>query len=126
MSELLYSTDELWYGNQTGRVLTGEIDNIYDTLGGLNDKYAPTEHVHSEYATIEALDKKADVEHKHDDLYYSKAEVDDKLDALKTEIVELVEKKLAEKDEKTETSEDVAEEPSTSDTDTASDAKDSQ
>lgn len=121
MSELLYSTDELWYGNQTGRVLTGEIDNIYETLGGLNDKYAPTEHVHSEYVTIEALDKKADIEHKHDNLYYSKTEVDEKLDAMKTEIVELVEKMLAEKDEKTEISEDATEEPSVSDT-TASDA----
>ena len=48
MSELLYSTDELWYGNQTGRVLTGEIDNIYATLGKLDGKYATKEHTHSE------------------------------------------------------------------------------
>ena len=47
MSKLLYSTDELWYGTQTGRVLTGEIDDIYDTLSKLDGKYAAKEHGHS-------------------------------------------------------------------------------
>lgn len=70
MSELLYSTDELWYGTQTGRVLTGEIDDIYATLGELDDKYAAKNHKHSEYATVTMLDTKADVKHNHDDAYY--------------------------------------------------------
>ena len=92
MSELLYSTDELWYGNQTGRVLTGEIDNIYATLGKLDGKYATKEHTHSEYATATMLDAKADTKHNHDDVYYKKSEVDEKIEALKVELMELINK----------------------------------
>lgn len=101
MSELLYSTDELWYGNQTGRVLTGEIDDIYDTLSKLDGKYAAKEHVHSEYATATMLDDKADVKHNHDDAYYKKSEVDEKIEALKVELIALINK--ASTDTKTET-----------------------
>ena len=90
MSELLYSTDELWYGTQTGRVLTGEIDNIYATLGKLDNKYATKEHTHSEYAAVTMLETKADAKHNHDDVYYNKSEVDDKIEALKVELMALI------------------------------------
>lgn len=92
MSELLYSTDELWYGNQTGRPLTGEIDNVYQTLGELDDKYAAKEHKHNEYAAVSMLDTKSDVEHNHDDAYYKKSEVDEKIEALKVELMALINK----------------------------------
>lgn len=115
MSELLYSTDELWYGNQTGRVLTGEIDDIYDTLSKLDGKYAAKEHVHSKYATATMLDAKADVKHNHDDAYYKKSEVDEKIEALKVELIALINK--ASTDTKTETKD----EPSTPETDTTAD-----
>lgn len=111
MSELLYSTDELWYGTQTGRVLTGEIDDIYATLGELDSKYAAKEHGHSEYATATMLDAKADVKHNHDDAYYKKSEVDEKIEALKVELIALINK--ASDDTKTETKD----EPSASETD---------
>ena len=101
MSELLYSTDELWYGTQTGRVLTGEIDDIYDTLGKLDDKYAAKEHTHSEYATVDMLNTKADAKHNHDDSYYNKSEVDEKIEALKVELMALINN--ASTDTKTET-----------------------
>ena len=100
MSELLYSTDELWYGTQTGRVLTGEIDNIYATLGRLDDKYAAKKHEHSEYATVTMLNAKADANHNHDDVYYKKSEIDEKIEALKVELMELINK--ASTDTKTE------------------------
>lgn len=90
MSELLYSTDELWYGNQTGRPLTGEIDNVYQTLGELDGKYAAKGHKHDEYAAVSMLDTKSDVEHNHDSVYYKKSEVDEKIEALKTELMELI------------------------------------
>lgn len=115
MSELLYSTDELWYGTQTGRVLTGEIDNIYNTLGELDGKYAAKEHVHSEYATATMLDAKADVKHNHDDAYYKKSEVDEKIEALKVELIELI--NSASTDTKTE----IKDEPSAPETDVAAD-----
>lgn len=92
MSELLYSTDELWYGNQTGRPLTGEIDNVYQTLGELDGKYAAKGHKHDEYAAVSMLDTKSDVEHNHDSVYYKKSEVDEKIEALKTELMELIDK----------------------------------
>lgn len=92
MSELLYSTDELWYGNQTGRPLTGEIDNVYQTLGELDGKYAAKKHKHDEYAAVSMLDTKSDVEHNHDDVYYKKSEVDEKIEALKIEVMELISK----------------------------------
>lgn len=101
MSKLLYSTDELWYGTQTGRVLTGEIDDIYNTLGELDGKYAAKEHGHSEYATATMLDAKADVKHNHDDAYYKKSEVDAKIEALKVELMALINKGST--DTKTET-----------------------
>ena len=111
MSELLYSTDELWYGNQTGRVLTGEIDDIYDTLSKLDGKYAAKKHKHNEYATVAILDTKSDVKHNHDDVYYKKSEVDEKIEALKVELMELINK--ASTDTKTETKD----EPSAPETD---------
>lgn len=115
MSELLYSTDELWYGTQTGRVLTGEIDDIYDTLSALDGKYAAKEHGHSEYVTATMLDAKADVKHNHDDAYYKKSEVDEKIEALKAELIALINK--ASTDTKTETKN----EPSAHETDVAVD-----
>lgn len=111
MSELLYSTDELWYGNQTGRPLTGEIDNVYQTLGELDGKYAAKEHKHDEYAAVSMLDTKSDVEHNHDDVYYKKSEVDEKIEVLKVELMELINK--ASTDTKTETKD----EPSAPETD---------
>lgn len=111
MSELLYSTDELWYGTQTGRVLTGEIDDIYSTLGELDDKYATNEHKHSEYATATMLETKADAKHNHDDVYYKKSEVDEKIEALKIELMELINKAS------TDTNTETKDEPSAPETD---------
>ena len=119
MSELLYSTDELWYGNQTGRVLTGEIDDIYDTLGELDDKYAAKEHTHSEYATVDMLNTKADAKHNHDDVYYKKSEVDEKIEALKVELMALINKASD------ETKTDTKNEPSAPETDVATDGSES-
>lgn len=111
MSELLYSTDELWYGTQTGRVLTGEIDDIYNTLGELDGKYAAKEHKHNEYATVAMLDTKSDVEHNHDDAYYKKSEVDEKIEALKVELMALINKTS------TDTNTETNDEPSAPETD---------
>lgn len=111
MSKLLYSTDELWYGTQTGRVLTGEIDDIYATLSNLDDKYAAKEHDHSEYATVTMLETKANTKHNHDDAYYKKSEVDEKIESLKVELIALINK--ASTDIKTETKD----EPSAPETD---------
>ena len=115
MSELLYSTDELWYGTQTGRVLTGEIDAIYATLGSLDNKYATKEHTHSEYATIDMLNTKADSKHNHDDVYYKKSEVDKKIESLKVELMALINKASD------ETKTDTKNEPSAHETDVAAD-----
>lgn len=115
MSELLYSTDELWYGTQTGRVLTGEIDNIYATLGQLDDKYAAKEHEHSEYATAAMLETKADSKHNHDDAYYNKSEVDEKIEALKVELMALI----------NNTSDETKNEPPAPETDVATDGSES-
>lgn len=115
MSELLYSTDELWYGTQTGRVLTGEIDDIYATLGKLDNKYAAKEHEHSEYATVTMLETKADANHNHDDVYYKKSEVDEKIEALKVELMALINKASD------ETKTDTKNEPSTPETGVATD-----
>ena len=114
MSELLYSTDELWYGNQTGRPLTGEIDNVYQTIGELDGKYAAKEHKHDEYAAVSMLDTKSDVEHNHDSVYYKKSEVDEKIEALKTELMELIGK----------TSTDTKSEPAEAETETNTAAED--
>ena len=111
MSELLYSTDELWYGNQTGRPLTSEIDNIYNTLGELDGKYAANGHKHDEYAAVSMLDTKSDVEHNHDSVYYKKSEVDEKIETLKTELMKLISK----------TSTDTKSEPAETETNTAAD-----
>lgn len=116
MSELLYSTDELWYGTQTSRVLTGEIDDIYATLGRLDDKYAAKEHEHSEYATVTMLETKADAKHNHDDAYYKKSEVDEKIEALKVELMELINKTSD------ETKTDTKNEPSATETDATVDS----
>ena len=115
MSELLYSTDELWYGTQTGRVLTGEIDDIYAALGELDDKYAAKNHTHSEYATVDMLNTKADTKHNHDDAYYKKSEVDKKIEALKIELMALINKASD------ETKTDTNNEPSAPETDTTAD-----
>ena len=115
MSELLYSTDELWYGTQTSRVLTGEIDDIYATLGELDDKYAAKNHKHSEYATVDMLNTKADAKHNHDDAYYKKSEVDEKIETLKAELMALINNAS----DKTKT--DTKNEPSATDTDVAVD-----
>lgn len=116
MSELLYSTDELWYGTQTGRVLTGEIDDIYAALGELDDKYAAKNHKHSEYATVTMLETKADAKHNHDDMYYKKSDVDEKIEALKVELMALINN--ASTDTKTETKD----EPSAPETDATVDS----
>lgn len=119
MSELLYSTDELWYGTQTGRVLTGEIDDIYAALGELDDKYAAKEHTHSEYATVDMLNTKAYAKHNHDDAYYKKSEVDEKIEALKVELMALINKASD------ETKTDTKNEPSAPETDVAADGSES-
>lgn len=116
MSELLYSTDELWYGTQTGRVLTGEIDDIYATLGKLDDKYSAKEHTHSEYATVDMLNTKADAKHNHNDAYYKKSEVDEKIEALKVELMALINKASD------ETKTDTKNEPSATETDATVDS----
>lgn len=116
MSELLYSTDELWYGTQTGRVLTGEIDAIYATLGSLDDKYAAKNHKHSEYATVTMLGTKADVKHNHDDVYYKKSDVDKKIEALKAELIALINKASTDTKNKTK------DEPSAPETDATVDS----
>ena len=116
MSELLYSTDELWYGTQTGRVLTGEIDDIYAALGELDDKYAAKNHTHSEYATVDMLNTKADTKHNHDDVYYKKSDVDEKIKALKVELMALI------NNASTETKTDTKDEPSTPETDATADS----
>lgn len=116
MSKLLYSTDELWYGNQTGRVLTGEIDDIYDALSNLDGKYAVKEHVHSEYATATMLDTKSDVEHNHDDVYYKKSEVNEKIEALKVELMALI------NNASTDTNTETKDEPSAPETDATVDS----
>lgn len=116
MSELLYSTDELWYGTQTGRVLTGEIDDIYAALGKLDDKYAAKEHEHGEYTTIDMLNTKADAKHNHDDVYYKKSEVDEKIEALKVELMALINKTSD------ETKTDTKNEPSAPETDATVDS----
>lgn len=86
----LYSTDEIWFAQQTNRGLTSVIDDIFKATDSIADNYATKNHTHDEYATIEDVALKADAEHDHDETYYNKSEVDDKLAALKNEIVELV------------------------------------
>ena len=86
----LYSTDEIWFAQQTNRGLTSVIDDIFKVTDNLADNYAAKNHVHHEYATVDDVALKADAEHNHDEIYYKKSEVDEKLDALKEEIVELI------------------------------------
>lgn len=86
----LYSTDEIWFAQQTNRGLTNVIDDIFKATDNLADNYAAKNHVHPEYATVENVALKADAEHNHDEAYYKKSEVDEKLAALKEEIVELI------------------------------------
>lgn len=82
----LYSSDEIWFGNQTNRCLTDDLDNMYTILDNAPETYAAKNHVHEQYATIESLGAKADTEHNHDGAYYKKSEVDDKLTALTKEV----------------------------------------
>jgi hypothetical protein len=79
MDGLLYSTDELWYGQQTDHALTTDIDKFYEVLDNLNDTYAAKNHQHNEYVSTVELNGKADVDHNHDSVYYIKSEVDDKI-----------------------------------------------
>ena len=82
----LYSSDEIWFGNQTNRCLTDDLDNMYTILDNAPETYAAKSHAHEQYATIESLGAKADTEHNHDETYYKKSEVDDKLTALTKEV----------------------------------------
>ena len=83
----LYSSDEIWLGNQTNRCLTDELDNIYTSLDiTIPETYAVKNHVHEQYATVDSVNAKADTEHNHDETYYKKSEVDDKLTALTKEV----------------------------------------
>ena len=116
----LYSSDEIWFGNQTNRCLTDDLDNMYTILDNAPETYAAKNHVHEQYATIESLGAKADTEHNHDVAYYKKSEVDDKLTALtkevddkiaslKQELVELISHISTGTNNKTEGTEEVTE-----------------
>lgn len=83
----LYSSDEIWLGDQTNRCLTDDLDNIYTSLDiTIPETYAVKNHVHEQYATVDSVNAKADTEHNHDETYYKKSEVDDKLTALTKEV----------------------------------------
>lgn len=85
----LYSSDEIWLGDQTNRCLTDELNNIYTSLDiTIPEAYAVKDHVHEQYATVDGVNAKADANHNHDDVYYKKSEVDEKLAALTKEIDE--------------------------------------
>lgn len=86
----LYSTDDIWVGDESNRCLSNDIYGIHDALGALPDTYAAKVHEHTEYATVDGLSKKADADHDHNELYYSKPGVDEKLASLKAEMSELV------------------------------------
>ena len=86
----LYSTDDIWVGDESNRCLSNDIYGIHDALVALPDTYAAKVHEHTKYATLDGLSKKADVDHDHNELYYSKSEVDEKLASLKIEMAELV------------------------------------
>lgn len=86
----LYSTDDIWVGDDSNRCLSNDIYYIHDALGALPDTYASKVHEHTDYATVDGLSKKADADHNHDELYYSKADVDEKLASLKIEMSEIV------------------------------------
>lgn len=115
----LYSTDEIWFAQQTNRGLTSVIDDIFKVTDSLADNYAEKNHSHPEYATVEDVALKADAEHNHDGIYYKKSEVDEKLAALKEEVAELINQMHTVDDNKS----DVANEDSTIDkTETATDS----
>ena len=61
------------------------------------------------------LNTKADAKHNHDDAYYKKSEVDEKIEALKVELMELINKAS------TETKTDTKNEPSAPETDATAD-----
>lgn len=86
----LYSTDDIWVGDESNRCLSNDIYDIHDALVALPDTYAAKVHEHTEYATVDGLSKKADADHDHNELYYSKSEVDEKLASLKIEMSELI------------------------------------
>ena len=86
----LYSTDDIWVGDESNRCLSNDIYGIHDALVALPDTYASKVHEHTKYATVDGLSKKADADHDHNELYYSKSDVDEKLASLKIEMSELV------------------------------------
>lgn len=92
----LYSTDDIWVGDESNRCLSNDIYGIHDALVALPDTYAAKVHEHTGYATVDGLSKKADADHDHNELYYSKSEVDEKLASLKIEMSELVDALRAE------------------------------
>lgn len=92
----LYSTDDIWVGDESNRCLSNDIYGIHDTLVALPDTYAEKVHEHTEYATVDGLSKKADADHDHNELYYSKSEVDEKFASLKIEMSDLVDALRAE------------------------------
>lgn len=92
----LYSTDDIWVGDESNRCLSDDIYGIHDTLVALPDTYAEKVHEHTEYATVDGLSKKADADHDHNELYYSKSEVDEKFASLKIEMSDLVDALRAE------------------------------
>lgn len=105
----LYSSDEIWLGNQTNRCLTDELDNIYTSLDiTIPETYAVKNHVHEQYATVDGLNAKADAEHNHDDVYYKKSEVDEMFATFKIEVAEMIEKAIASKANANDTTEEVA------------------
>lgn len=117
----LYSSDEIWLGDQTNRCLTDDLDNIYTSLDiTIPETYAIKNHVHEQYATVDSVNAKADTEHNHDEAYYKKSETDDKLTALtkevddkiaslKQELVELISHISTGTNSKTEGTEEVTE-----------------
>lgn len=92
----LYSTDDIWVGDDSNRCLSNDIYGIHDALVALPDTYAEKVHEHTEYATVDGLSKKADADHDHNELYYSKSEVDEKFASLKIEMSDLVDALRAE------------------------------
>lgn len=97
ISTMLYSTDDIWLGKNTNKCLTDAMDDIYKITDFLPDNYAVKIHEHPEYATVEKLASKADVEHAHDEVYYRKPEVDAMIDALRAEMADMIEKAIADK-----------------------------
>lgn len=97
ISTMLYSTDDIWLGEDTNKCLTDAIDDIYKITDFLPDNYAAKSHEHPEYATVENLASKANADHNHDDVYYKKSEVDEIIASLRAEMADMIEKAMADK-----------------------------